>query len=150
MKIILTLLLFLFNGKLSFAQSNHFEKEVVYFRKGITLTPDHFYLLKGDSAFLLNFKNGRIVFPDTITTKYIDLILVYKNEKIGIPMYEFKESKFLHIYFDNRLCNNRVAKKFEEYSKKKYLFKKRYLIDSGLHYFLITKKIKKKFIFVQN
>lgn len=135
------------SNEMLFAQTNHFEMEVVYFRKGLTIKPTHIYLAKVDSAFLLNFQNGHIVFPDTITTKYVDLILVYKNENIAIPMFEYKEAKYLHIYFDNRLFNNPVTKKFPEYSKRKYLFKRRYLIDCGLHYFLIAKKIKKHFVF---
>ena len=145
MKIILILLFLVSCSKVLIAQEKYIEKEVIYFRNGLTLKPTHFYLVNGDSAFLLKYKNGYIFFPDSITGKYVDLLLIFNGEKIGIPMFEYKESKYLHVYYDCRLFNNRVTKKFDEYSKRKYLFKKRYLTDSGLHYYIISKKIKKQF-----
>lgn len=146
MKIILILLFLANSSKVLIAQEKYIEKEVVYFRNGLTLKPTHFYLVNGDSAFLLKYENGYIFFPDSISRKYVDLLFVFNGEKIGIPMFEYRESKFLHIYYDCRLFRNRVAKKFDEYSKRKYLLKKRYLIDSGLHYYIIiSKKVKKQF-----
>lgn len=145
LKIFLVAISLLTKCSILYGQSQQIEEEIVFFRKNLILKPTNVYLVKGDNAVLLNVKEGKIIFPDTITGKYIDLLVIYKNDKIGIPMFEYKESKYLHIYFDNRLCNNSVTKKFQEYSKRKYLFRKRYLIDSGLHYIIISKKLKKRF-----
>jgi hypothetical protein len=128
----------------SFSQQKSIE--VTYSRRNRSVIPEKIYLVKGDSAFQLKFKENKIIFPDTITRRFIDMILIYKNEITPISYFDVQKSQYIHIYYDNRLFGNSITKQFKEYSKKKYLFSKRYLIRFGLEYYNIAKRSKKKYI----
>jgi hypothetical protein len=128
-------LLIAFNGN---AQMNSTQKEAIFRIKNKPVEGVKYYLLIKDNLYLLSSQHGMICFPDTLSTKFISLLVSYNKHEFFITNYNYKEAYYLHTYFDNRLFNNDVNKKFGGYSKLKFLFKKRYLIDDGSGYVTIT------------
>ena len=122
--------------------------EASFFRNGLEINTVQYYLIKGDSAFLLKCENKKIVIIDTLSSQFVNLLMVCKNDIVRVTDFNFREALYLKIYFDNSIFNNRVNKRFGGYLKIKNIFRRRYLIDDGLGYVTITPLPKQKFILV--
>ncbi len=97
-----------------------------------------YYLLKDNKLFSLRYHNGVISFPDALLPKLFNILVSYKMHSFFISNIRINDVYYLNTYYDNRLFNNTVNKKFGGYLKFKYLFRKRYLIDDGSGYVTIT------------
>lgn len=124
-----------------YSQEKKIEASFTY--KGKKAEGVKYYLVDKDKAYLLSYKESKIEIPDTISTKSINILVVHKKNQFHVPDFKYKEAYYLKTYFDNRLINNRVNKEFGGYSKLKYLFRCRYLIEDGLGYVTIVLKNKK-------
>ena len=129
------ILLISLNGN---AQIGYISKESTFKIKDKPIEGVKYYLFMKNSLYLLPFQNGVISIPDTLSSKLIDLIVSYKKHSFFVTNFNYSESYYLHTYFDARFFNNGVNKKYGGYSKLKFLFKKRYLIDDGSGYVTIT------------
>ncbi len=128
-------LLIFFNGK---AQTSHSQKEAAFQVNGKSVEGVKYYLLVKDNLYLLPYQHNMICFPDTLSSKSINLVVSYDKHNFFVMNYNCKKAYYLHTYFDNSLFNNGVNKKFGGYSKLKFIFRKRYLIDDGSGYVTIT------------
>ncbi|MFA7688449.1 MAG: hypothetical protein WCY25_11345 [Moheibacter sp.] len=88
-----------------------------------------YYFIKNDGkAYLLSKENEKIILRDTLTTEGVPLMAVKGKHKIVFPVYYYRESDYIKIYYDNRIFGNTTKKKFE-INRLKYLFRKEYYID---------------------
>lgn len=88
-----------------------------------------YYFIKNDGkAYLLPTEKGKIILKDTLTTKGIPLLAIKNKHKVVFPVYYYRESDYIKIYYDNRIFGNKTKKKLG-ISRCKYLFKKEYYID---------------------
>lgn len=140
---ILFYLFFIFLCLKGYSQETKIEASFTY--KGKKVEGVKYYLVDKDKAYLLSYKENKIEIPDTISTESINVLVVYKKNQFHVPNFKSKEAYYLKTYFDNRLINNRVNREFGGYSKLKYLFRRRYLIEDGLGYVTIVLKNKKKY-----
>lgn len=132
-----------------FAQEKVIYKDVFFEINGKKVENVEYFLIKGDSAFLLKYANSKIEIPDTSINGLVNILVLYKRNRVTYYQYNYEKSPYLHFYLDNSLFNNKVNKKFGGYSKWGHIFRKRYLIEDGMGYVGIPAKQKKKYILIK-
>jgi len=140
MKIILFILL---TSLCSWGLSQERKIEIILLANGQRVYNVDYYLINGKKAYLQPYVDSNIILLDTLTQDF-ELLAVYKNHKILIPVIRHKEVSSIKVFYDNRLCNNTIHKKYNR-PIFKHLLKKDYLIDSGLGDVYTTFKLKKKY-----
>lgn len=146
--VIITLLLTTF-GLL--AQHNGLEIETTFYVNNNPVKDVKYYFIKNDGkAYLLPTEKGRIILKDTLTTKGIPLLAVKDKHKIVFPVYYYRESSYIKIYYDNRIFGNKTKKKLG-ISRWKYLFRKEYYIDiEGFDDIITVFKPEKEYELIEN
>ena len=122
------------------------ELEASFFVRGEKVENVKYYLIKDNKAYLQEYKNQKIIFKDKLPNEF-SLLVIYKNHKAIIPIVRLNEVQYIEVYYDNRLFNNLIRKK---YSRPffKHLFRKDYVIDLGLDDVYTTFKLKKKYTLI--
>ncbi|MBC9795832.1 hypothetical protein [Sinomicrobium weinanense] len=88
-----------------------------------------YYFIKNDGkAYLLPTENGRIILKDTLTTEGIPLMAIKGKHRIVFPVYYYRESDYIKIYYDNRIFGNKTKKNLG-ISRWRYLFRKEYYVN---------------------
>lgn len=119
------------------------ELETSFFVRGKKVENVKYYLIKEDKAYLQKYKDQKIILNDELPNEF-SLLAVYRNHKAVIPIVRFNEVQYIQVYYDNRLFNNIIRKKYGR-PFFKYWFKKDYVIDLGLDDVYTTFKLKKKY-----
>lgn len=88
----------------------------------------YYFINKDGKAYLLPTENGKIILKDTLTTAGIPLLAIKDKHKVVFPVYYYRKSNYVKIYYDNRVFGNKTKKKFG-ISRWRYLFRKEYYID---------------------
>ena len=113
----------------TFAQSNDIKIETTFYVNNEPVEGVKYYFIKDDGkAYLLPQENDKIILKDTLTTEGIPLLAVTKKHKVVFPVYYYKESDYIKIYYDARLFGNKTKKKLG-ISRWRYLFRKEYYVD---------------------
>lgn len=119
------------------------ELKTSFFVRGEKVENVKYYLIKDDKAYLQEYKNDKIILKDKLSNEF-SLLAVYRNHEALIPIVRFNEVEYIEVYYDNRLFNNLIRKKYGR-PFFKHLFRKDYLIDLGLDDVYTTFKLKKKY-----
>ncbi|NUY81914.1 hypothetical protein HUK80_13500 [Flavobacterium sp. MAH-1] len=113
--------------------------EINFFIKDSQVSNVLYYLVDNNQHIkLLDFRNGQVSFPDTISRNSVAIMLKYKDHETIFPIYDLSSVKKIDIYFDNRIFGNTIKKKLR-INRFGNLFSKEYYIlfsDSGD--FLVT------------
>lgn len=129
MKNTLSILLTLLLPFALLAQNDELKIKTTFYVNNKPIEGVKYYFIKNDGkAYLLPIDKGRILLKDTLTTKGIPLMAVKGKHKVVFPVYYYKESNYINIYYDNRIFGNKTKKKLG-ISRWKYLFRKEYYID---------------------
>lgn len=145
MKITLIIVIIFQLPNLTMAQKIYKQVEVSYIRNRDTINNFNLYFIINDSLNPITIKNGYALLNEKHLSENKTIYFTYKKEKLSLSGFDFSIAPFIHIYYDSRIINNPVHKKFGGYVKLKYLFRKRYLYYDGLGYAnIITIKHKHK------
>lgn len=132
----------LFNSLNVFNQENR-EFNISFNLRGKEVTDVNFFFIEGDEAYSLKKIDNKLILAADLPQEF-RLLAIYKNHFIIIPINRYNEIKYINIYYDNRIFNNILSKKFQR-PLFKYLFRKDYLIDCGLDDVSVTFKPKKTY-----
>jgi hypothetical protein len=119
------------------------EIKVSFTVNGKSVKNMQYYIIDGSNAYLQEYKNSNILLKNSLTND-TSLLLIYKKHKVLIPIIRSNEVQYINVYYDNRIFNNLIRKKYKR-PFFKHLFKKDYLIDLGLDDVYTTFKLKKKY-----
>jgi|SRR5690554_256706 len=111
----------------TFAQNEDIKISTVLYINNKPTNDVKYYFIKNNKAYLLPKENEKIILKDTLTTEGISLMAVKDKHKIVFPVYYYRESDYVKIYYDNRFLGNITKKKFK-INRLKYLFRKEYYI----------------------
>jgi len=126
MKLLLLILLFPLS---LLAQKDDLKIQATFYINGEPVDGVKYYFIKNQNeAYLLDKKGDSILLKDTLTTKGIPLLAIFKNHNVVFPVYNYRESNFIEIYFDNRLLGNKTKKKFG-ICRLRYMLRKEYYIN---------------------
>jgi len=150
MKNILAIILLLVNFGL-FAQEKELKIETNFYVNNKIVNDVKYYFVKNDGkAYLLQTEKSKIILKDTLTTEGFPLLAVKDNHKVVFPVYYYRESSYIKIYYDNRLFGNKTKKKLGV-SRCKYLFRKEYYIDiEGFDDIITVFKPEKEYELIDN
>lgn len=111
------------------AQNEDIKIETTFYMNNEPVNGVKYYFIKSDGkAYLLPKENNKIVLKDTLTTEGIPLLAIKDSHKVVFPVYYYRESSYIKIYYDNRLFGNKTKKNLG-ISRWRYLFRKEYYID---------------------
>ena len=124
---LLLIILFTFN---CYSQNKDLKVRLSFFFNNHTIEDYKCYIInkKEKKAYLLKKENDSVVIKDTVTSKGIPLLIKMKNNIVVFPFYYYKSSKYINVYYDNRLFNNQTKKHFR-IGVFKNIFKKKYYIQ---------------------
>ena len=112
------------------AQNDVIKIEATFYVNNEPIEGVKYYLIQDDGkAYSLPCENNRIVLKDTFTTEGIPLLAIVKNHKVVFPIYYYRQSDYVKIYYDSRLLGNKTKKKLG-IGRWRYLFRKEYYIDN--------------------
>ena len=127
MKLLLIILLFPY---CLLAQKNDLKIQTTFYINSEPVDGVKYYFIKNQKeAHLLAKKGDSILLKDTLTTRGIHLLAVFKDHNVVFPVYYYRESSFIEIYYDNNIFDNKTKRKLGMRFKFKYLFRKKYLIN---------------------
>lgn len=113
----------------SFAQNDLIKIEMEFYINNKSVNDVKYYFIKDyGKAYLLPKEKNKIVLKDTLTTEGIPLLAVKGKHKIVFPVYYYKKSDYIKIYYDSRIFGNKTKKDLGV-SRWRYLFRKEYYID---------------------
>lgn len=113
----------------TFSQSDDIKIEITFYVNNEPVESVKYYIIKDDGkAYLLPRENDKIVLKDTLTTEGIPLLVVSKKHKVVFPVYYYRESEYIKIYYDARLFDNKTKKRLG-ISRWRYLLRKEYYVD---------------------
>jgi len=121
-------LFLLFINYRSFSQTDKIKASFIH--NGKIVKNVSYYLIQNDSIYKQEYKDGKIILKNPLSNNN-NLIAVYKKYKILIPNLRISEIMYLKVYYDNRIINNLIRKKFRE-PYFRFFFRKHYIIDLGL------------------
>ena len=111
------------------AQNDDIKIKATFYVNNEPIEDVKYYFIKDDGkAYLLPFENDKIILKDTLTTEGIPLLAITKKHKVVFPVYYYRQSEYIKIYYDARLFGNKTKKKLG-ISRWRYLFRKEYYID---------------------
>lgn len=133
----------------SFAQNDVIKIEMEFYVNNEPVNGVKYYFIKDDGkAYLLPEEQNKIVLKDTLTTKGIPLLAVKGKHKVVFPVYYYRQSDYIKIYYDNRIFGNKTKKNLG-ISRWKYLFRKEYYIDiEGFDDIITVFKPEKEYVLV--
>lgn len=112
-----------------FAQNEGLKIETTFYINNKPVDGVKYYFIKSDGrAYLLPMEKNKIILKDTLTTEGIPLLAVKDRHKIVFPLYYYRESNYIKIYYDKRILGNKTKKNLG-ISRWRYLLKKEYYID---------------------
>ena len=106
-----------------------------------------YYLINDEDAFIQEYRDGNIILKNALSDN-MSFLAVYENHKALIPIVRSNEVLYIKVYYDNRIFNNLIRKKFNR-PFFKHLLKRDYLIDLGLDDVFTTFKLKRKYNFIE-
>ena len=151
MKSVLTTITILLTTFVLSGQNEDLKIETTFYVNNKPVEGVEYYFIKNDGkAYLLSKEKRKIILKDTLTTKGIPLLAVKDAHKIVFPVYYYRESSDIKIYYDNRLFGNKTKKKLG-ISRCKYLFRKEYYIDiEGFDDIITVFKPEKEYELIKN
>ena len=146
--LIITLLLTTF-GLL--AQDKELKIETTFYVNNKPVKDVKYYFIKNDGkAYLLPIEKNKIILKDTLTTEGIPLLAIKDRQKIVFPVYYYRESNYIKIYYDNRVFGNKTKKKLG-ISRWRYLLRKEYYVDiEGFDDIITVFKPEKEYELIEN
>ena len=126
---LLLIIMVFFVSLKSYAQKNDIKITTNFYINNKPVEGVKYYFIKNDGkAYLLPKEKGKIILKDTLTTEGIPLLAIKDNHKVVFPVYYYRNSNHIKIYYDKRFFGNKTKKKLGV-SKWRYLFRKEYYID---------------------
>jgi hypothetical protein len=129
MKNILLILIVILTPFKLLAQSDIIKIKIAFYVNNELIKDVKYYFIQNNGkAYLLRTQEGEMILKDTLTTKGIPLMAVSGKHRIIFPVYYYRKSDYIKIYYDNRIFGNRTKKNLG-ISRWRYLLRKEYYID---------------------
>jgi len=133
------------------AQNEELKIKTTFYVNNKSVKDVKYYFIKNDGkAYLLPTEKGKIILKDTLKTEAIPLLAIKGKHKVVFPVYYYRKSNYIKIYYDNRVFGNKTKKKLGV-SRWRYLFQKEYYIDiEGFDDIITVFKPEKEYELIEN